>query len=132
MLRFAETPAGWEGCRYRAEGELDILDTAAGRAGRTAPPREALAGVWREAVAAGLLALPAAPRRADTGLVVEDGHGYVLEWFDGQAFGAAEADNPQAFKSADDEHLERVVGAAMALMRHYQLNECRPASGLTR
>jgi hypothetical protein len=40
---------------------------------------------------------------------VTDGHSWVLEWYDGERYGAAGADNPDMFKSPDDQQLEAVV-----------------------
>ena len=113
MTRMWEDPRGWRVCRYQEEGEVGPGPDAH----TPAVPSDSLARVWNAFVAEGLLELPPAPHRPETGMSVVDGYSWVLEWFDGKDYGAAGADNPKTFNSPDDQHLERVVRHASELWK---------------
>lgn len=108
MVRMWEEPQGWQLCQYLAEGEILTDSTLAAKP--PSVPSKLIALAWKGAVAAGLLELPPAPRRPENSGSAVDGNSWVLEWYDGERYGAAGADNPDLYKSADDQHLEQVVG----------------------
>ncbi len=72
---------------------------------------------WRAAVDEGLLQLPPYPRRDSTTILVNDGYGAVIEWFDGTRYGISGAGNPGTYGSPDDRQFLRVVDAVLDQVR---------------
>jgi hypothetical protein len=106
LLVLHETAKGWAGTEYYPVGQA--------RAPRRRPvPADSAAKLWRAAVGAGLLALPAEPQRPPSDLVVDDGYSVLIEWTDSARTGSSAAAHPDVFCSPDDQRILAVVRALM-------------------
>jgi hypothetical protein len=101
---FRHGAGGWQVRAYDPDGAPDPIN-------RTLPDSIDWSVRVAAALRAGLLSLQPTPRDSTSQFMVGDGRSFLVEWRVAGVYGAAGADNPQTFCTADDEQLLRVLRA---------------------